>query len=120
MDRPWPAQRQRELTNSNINDGIWTAPVSGGQEEAIPELNRVKRTRSWALRENGVYFYEDGPGTKPQVQFFHFTTRRVTTVLRPETGPLRLVPGAVASVGAQKPAKREKIEGHIGSRVKRL
>lgn len=78
-------------------DGIWTAPVSGGQEEAIPELNRVKRTRGWALRENGVYFYEDGPGAKPQVQFFNFTTRRVTTVLRPEAGPLRLVPALEVS-----------------------
>jgi len=78
-------------------DGIWTVPVSGGQEEAIPELNRVKRTRAWAVRENGIYFYEDGPGARPQVQFFNFTTRRVTTVLRPEVGPARLVPALEVS-----------------------
>ncbi len=62
-------------------DGIWTLPVAGGKEEQIPELGRLNRTRAWTVRENGLYFYEDGPASTPLVQFFSFATRRVTTLL---------------------------------------
>ena len=40
-----------------------------------------------------AYFYECGPAASHLVQFFSFATRRISTVLRPEVGPLRVIPG---------------------------
>jgi eukaryotic-like serine/threonine-protein kinase len=65
------------------NDGIWSMPVDGGLEEAVPELKAVKRTRAWTVREEGIYFYEEAEGG-PLVRFFNFATCRVSTVLAPE------------------------------------
>jgi Tol biopolymer transport system component/DNA-binding winged helix-turn-helix (wHTH) protein len=73
-------------------EGMWTAPVAGGREEQIPELGRLKRTRVWMVRENGIYFYEDGPGSH-LVRIFSFATRRVTTALTLAVAPARFVPG---------------------------
>ena len=74
-------------------DGIWTVPVDGGQEEAIPELRDLKRTRAWTVGEDGIYFYENGPSAAHEVQFFSFVTRRRSIVLRPDVGPPAVIPG---------------------------
>jgi eukaryotic-like serine/threonine-protein kinase len=74
-------------------DGMWTLPVAGGREEAIPELVHVKRTRAWTVRENGIYFYQYGPAGRPLLQFFSWATRRVTTLFSPGIPPVRSVPG---------------------------
>jgi sugar lactone lactonase YvrE len=74
-------------------EGIWTLPVAGGREERIPELGSLKRTRAWAVRENGIYFYQDGPASTPLVQFFSFATRRVTTLVTLANASVRFAPG---------------------------
>ncbi len=65
------------------DDGIWTVPVEGGVEQSVPELLDVRRTRAWAVREKGIYFYQEVDG-KPLIRFFDFATRRVNTVMAPE------------------------------------
>ncbi len=75
------------------HDGIWTAPVEGGAEEVIPELADVKPTRSWAVRADGIVFFQHSSGLAPLIRFFDFATRRVTTILTPERPPGMTAPG---------------------------
>jgi Tol biopolymer transport system component/DNA-binding winged helix-turn-helix (wHTH) protein len=65
------------------DDGLWSVPVEGGLEEAVPELSGVRRTRAWTVRAEGIYFYQE-IDAKPAVRFFDFATRRVSTLLAPE------------------------------------
>ena len=67
--------------------------MDGGPETVVRELDAVKPTRAWTVRENGIYFYRDSPGAKPLVEFFDFATRKITAVAMPERPPLRTSPG---------------------------
>jgi Tol biopolymer transport system component len=64
-------------------EGIWSVPVEGGPEELVPELSAVARTRAWAVRAEGIYFFDDSAG-KPLIRLFTFATRRLSTVLSPD------------------------------------
>lgn len=72
--------------------GIWSVPLDGGLEEAVPELSGVRRTRAWTVRAEGIYFYQETVA-KPQVRFFNFATRQVSTVLTPERATPSNYPG---------------------------
>jgi dipeptidyl aminopeptidase/acylaminoacyl peptidase len=84
------------------HDGIWTMPAAGGAEEVVPELADVKQTRSWVVRRDGIWFYQEGSGRTPLVRFFNFATRRVTTVLTPERRPGTTAPGLDLSPDGRK------------------
>jgi hypothetical protein len=74
------------------DDGIWSVPAEGGLEEAVPELSGVRRTRAGTVRAEGIYFYQVTQGN-PQIRFFNFATRRVSTLLTPERPTLLGNPG---------------------------
>ena len=75
------------------HDGIWTSPINGGPEEAIPQLAGVKATRAWTVCDSGIYFYRYLPLGASVVQFYSFATRKVTTILVPEKPPVFSSPG---------------------------
>lgn len=64
--------------------GIWRAPVEGGEEVLVlthhmeginPHLGRA-----WTVVENGIYFASAEDPAKPLIQFYNFSTRKVTRV----------------------------------------
>jgi Tol biopolymer transport system component len=84
------------------HDGMWAAPVEGGTEDVVPGLAEVKPTRSWAVRADGIVFFQYSAGLTPLIRFFHFATRRVTTVLTPERPPGMSAPGLDLSPDGRK------------------
>ena len=36
--------------------GIWRAPVEGGEETLVLELEKMGQRRDWAIAEKGIYF----------------------------------------------------------------
>jgi Tol biopolymer transport system component/DNA-binding winged helix-turn-helix (wHTH) protein len=60
--------------------GVASVPVTGGVGESIPQLSSVLLTRAWAIRQEGIYFFDFASG-KPQLQLFSFATQRVSPVM---------------------------------------
>jgi len=57
--------------------GIWRAPVEGGEETLVLDLQKTGHRRSWAIAEKGVYFAAAETATRSVVEFFSFATGRV-------------------------------------------
>jgi len=73
-------------TKEYLTAGVWRVPVTGGDEEQIPELDPVVNHRYWEMAERGIYFV-DSAGT-PRLRFFKFATRQVITLATlPEAPP---------------------------------
>ncbi len=62
--------------------GLWSMPVEGGREAALPLLSSVYPGH-WAVADRGIYFIDfyDGPPEKPApVKLFVFQSRQVSKV----------------------------------------
>ena len=55
--------------------GIWKVPVAGGEETRV--LDRGGRS-VWALTSQGICFFDLGGSTGPALNFYNFTTGKVT------------------------------------------
>jgi YD repeat-containing protein len=60
--------------------GIWQAPVTGGAETPVLDHNKAGYWRFWAVTQKGIYFATANEPTRPVIEFFNFTTLKVTTI----------------------------------------
>jgi Tol biopolymer transport system component/DNA-binding winged helix-turn-helix (wHTH) protein len=62
--------------------GIWRIPISGGEEKMAFNYHGAGKWRYWAVREQGIYFATAEIPERPQLEFFNFATRKVTTIAK--------------------------------------
>jgi Tol biopolymer transport system component len=73
--------------------GIWRVPVEGGKEKLVLDTHKAGFWSAWTLVEKGIYFLTAEQLSRPAIEFFSFTTGRVTEVtalakaFRPWTNP---------------------------------
>ena len=60
--------------------GIWQAPVSGGAETPVMDHNKAGYWRFWTVAQKGIYFATANEPVRPIIEFFNFTTGKVTTI----------------------------------------
>jgi Tol biopolymer transport system component len=58
--------------------GIWKAPVEGGEETPVVEVDKAGFLRNWALTDQGIYFTNSDQPEKPVIEFFSFATGKAT------------------------------------------
>ena len=73
--------------------GIWSVPVSGGDEKPVPELSRAGYWRSWGIARDGLYFVTNGHSTGFVLKLFDFARRNVADLMTMEKEPLWLGAG---------------------------
>jgi dipeptidyl aminopeptidase/acylaminoacyl peptidase len=69
-------------TKNFFTNGLWSLPVEGGEEVALPQFSSV-RPGNWAVADRGIYFvdFSDVPLKKPApVRFFDLQKRQLSTV----------------------------------------
>lgn len=76
--------------------GIWRAPVTGGGEEFVTDHHQAGRWRYWRVTSQGLYFAAVTT-TGPLLEFYNFTTRQLSEVMRLERGPEPFIPGLSVS-----------------------
>jgi dipeptidyl aminopeptidase/acylaminoacyl peptidase len=60
--------------------GIWRVPVNGGDE--VPILDSVLGNwGNWVVMPDGIYYIEPNTKKGAAIQFFNFSSRRITEVL---------------------------------------
>jgi Tol biopolymer transport system component/serine/threonine protein kinase len=73
--------------------GVWRAPVAGGEETLVLDTHKAGYWSAWTVVEQGIYFLTAEKLARPAIEFFSFTTGRVTEVaalakpFRPWTNP---------------------------------
>lgn len=60
--------------------GIWQTPVTGGAETPLLDHHKAGYWRFWTVTQKGIYFATANEPARPVIEFFNFTTRKVTTV----------------------------------------
>jgi Tol biopolymer transport system component/DNA-binding winged helix-turn-helix (wHTH) protein len=60
--------------------GIWQAPVTGGAETPVMDHNKAGYWRFWTVTQKGIYFATANEPVRPVIEFFNFTTGKVTTI----------------------------------------
>jgi Tol biopolymer transport system component len=60
--------------------GIWRVPVDGGEETLILDTHKAGYWSAWTVVEQGIYFLTAEQLARPAIEFFSFTTGRVTEV----------------------------------------
>ena len=73
--------------------GIWRVPVEGGEERLVVDTHKAGYWSAWTLVEKGIYFMTAEQPARPAIEFFSFSTGKVTEVValtkpfRPWTNP---------------------------------
>lgn len=62
---------------------IWRMPVNGGEETLVYDF-RQPGSRFWTITNEGIYFAESS--ARPAINFFNFSTGKVSSVLSLEKG----------------------------------
>jgi len=79
-------------------NGLWTVPVSGGEERPVPELARAGEWRSWTITRDGICFVSSEGSSAPRpLKFFSFATRQITQLGLVDVDPLKWTPGLAIS-----------------------
>ncbi|MCI0524835.1 MAG: winged helix-turn-helix domain-containing protein [Acidobacteria bacterium] len=60
--------------------GIWRIPVEGGEETPVLDYHQAGFWRAWNLTEQGIYFATAENPSRPLIEFFSFTTGKVTQI----------------------------------------
>jgi Tol biopolymer transport system component/DNA-binding winged helix-turn-helix (wHTH) protein len=80
--------------------GIWRVPVGGGDESPVVEQHRAGMWRYWAVTEQGIYFATAEIASHPSIEFFSFTTGKISQVAKLDAPLSKTDPGlAVAPDG---------------------
>jgi Tol biopolymer transport system component/DNA-binding winged helix-turn-helix (wHTH) protein len=77
--------------------GIWQVPVNGGEERLLVDHNNAGTWRLWAVSKTGIYFATANVPSQPIIEFYNFTTRRVTQVVTLNKPLSRSDPGLTIS-----------------------
>ena len=73
--------------------GIWRLPAEGGEETLILDTLKAGYWSAWTVVEEGIYFLTAEQPARPAIEFFSFSTGRVTELaalakpFRPWTNP---------------------------------
>lgn len=73
--------------------GIWRVPVEGGEEMLTFDTHKAGYWSAWTVAEQGIYFLTAEKSTRPAIEFYSFTTHKVSEVaaltkpFRPWTNP---------------------------------
>jgi Tol biopolymer transport system component/serine/threonine protein kinase len=62
--------------------GIWRMPTEGGKETLVTDTQKAGYWSAWTVVEAGIYFLTAEDLSHPSIEFFSFTTGRVTEVGR--------------------------------------
>lgn len=60
--------------------GIWRVPVEGGEETLVLDSHKAGYWSAWTVVEQGIYFLTAEKLARPTIEFFNFSTGRVTEV----------------------------------------
>ncbi len=60
--------------------GIWRVPTEGGEETLVTDTQKAGYWSAWTVVEAGIYFLTAEDLSHPSIEFFSFTTGRVTEV----------------------------------------
>jgi hypothetical protein len=82
-----PGGKSLYYTQDRATAGIWSVPVNGGKESAIPELREAGYWRSWGLNSLGLYWVSRQV-SEPRVEIFDFSSRAVRPLLKLPHEPL--------------------------------
>lgn len=74
--------------------GIWRIPLTGGKEEIV--LDQAVAWPGWALSRRGIYF-EARKNEKGRIEFFDFTTHKITPIADADNLADNLNPGLALS-----------------------
>jgi Tol biopolymer transport system component/DNA-binding winged helix-turn-helix (wHTH) protein len=68
--------------------GIWSMPANGGSESlVVTGKPQVSYFGHWAVTESGLYLLDADAEPRPTIEFYSFSTRRITPVLSLENSP---------------------------------
>jgi Tol biopolymer transport system component len=60
--------------------GIWRVPVEGGEETLVLDVHKAGYWSAWTVVEQGIFFLTAENLDRPAIEFFSFTTGRVTEI----------------------------------------
>lgn len=82
--------------------GIYSVPVDGGEEQLVPELKEAGYWRSWTVTNDGIAYLAKKSNSEWDIRFFHFATRRTTTLTTVTDPPLWWTPGLALSADGRR------------------
>ncbi|MGA2632130.1 MAG: hypothetical protein ABSG54_18200 [Terriglobia bacterium] len=74
--------------------GLWKVPVEGGEETLVLPQLAALLYGYWGLTAEGIYFYD---ANARAIEFFRFSTSKVTQIVEPEKPPFRGAAGLAVS-----------------------
>ena len=77
--------------------GVWQVPVAGGDETLLLDHHQAGYWRLWAVVEKGIYFVTANAPARPVIEFFSFTTGKVTPVATLDKPISKSEPGLTVS-----------------------
>ena len=81
--------------------GIWRVPVAGGDETLVLNEHQAGLWRYWAVTDKGIYFATAEVPSHPLIEFFNFTTAKVTQLAKLDTPLFKTDPGLAVSPDGQ-------------------
>jgi Tol biopolymer transport system component/serine/threonine protein kinase len=73
-----------------VGPGLWKMPVAGGEETLVLEQLGAALWGYWGLTRKGIFFYN---AVTKAIEFYRFSTRKVTSVAKPDKDPSEGSPG---------------------------
>lgn len=68
--------------------GIWSLPVSGGEEHQLTEALHRGFWGHFAVTEKGIYLLDSDAAPKPTILYYNFQTRLLTPVVQLQENPV--------------------------------
>jgi Tol biopolymer transport system component/DNA-binding winged helix-turn-helix (wHTH) protein len=68
--------------------GIWSIPVSGGEEQQVTEALHLGYWGYFAVTEKGIYLLDSDAAPKPTLMFYNFQTHQLGPLLRLAEAPV--------------------------------
>jgi hypothetical protein len=78
-------------------EGLWSIPLSGGQETLVTPALRLGYWGAWAVTERGIYLLDNDVLPRPTIEFYDFRTHKLTPVIRLQLSALQWDPSLDAS-----------------------
>jgi len=88
-------------TEGGAVPGIWRIPAGGGDEISLLEQHRAGLWRYWAVTEQGIYFATAEIASHPSIEFFNFTTGKITPVTKLDAPLSKTDPGLAVTPDGQ-------------------
>ena len=73
--------------------GIWTVPVSGGEEQRVHDLPPIGYWGYWGIGSQGLYLVNPEAKPRPAIEFFNLATLRLARIAELERQPVQWTGG---------------------------